>query len=66
MESKDFEPVYKIVMPPEPVISPLIYADDSDILYSKHHGKCDRHYKKAIEKRRKKNKNPKTHRKKRK
>lgn len=56
---------YKLVMPPEPDISPLICGDNSNRpLFSKHNGKCERCYEKAISKRRKKNKNPKTHRRK--
>lgn len=56
---------YTIVKPPEPVLPPMICADNSKMpLFSKHNGKCDRCHEKAILKRRKKNKNPKTHRRK--
>ncbi|OKZ28852.1 MAG: hypothetical protein BHV79_17830 [Bacteroides uniformis] len=56
---------YTIIKLPELALSPMIYADNPKMpLFSKHNGKCDRCYEKAILKRRKKNKNPKTHRRK--
>lgn len=55
--------VYRIEMPPVPSIN-IQEAASGKPIFSKHNGKCDRCFEKAAMKRRKKNKNPKTHRRK--
>ena len=63
MTENDFIPTYIIVNPPEPIIPPMVNGDVCKIPSTKY-SKSDRYYEKAITKRRKRNKNSKTHRRK--